>query len=102
MRMAHSSSGTRVKVAAEVRAEMARQRLSQVELAKRLGKGQPWVSRRVNAEVAFDLDDLDLVAAALDVSLARLLGWTADADNYRRTTDGYSGDSQGLAPAMAA
>lgn len=45
-------------MAAEVRAWMGRRRVTQTELAAVLGKSQPYVSRRLSGEVAFDTDDL--------------------------------------------
>jgi transcriptional regulator with XRE-family HTH domain len=56
---------------------MGRQHLDQSSLAKRLGKAQPWVSRRVgkNADIALNLDDLEAFAAALNVPATRLLRW---------------------------
>jgi transcriptional regulator with XRE-family HTH domain len=38
-----------------------------------LEKEQTWVSRRLNGVVAFDLDDLERIARALDVPVAALL-----------------------------
>lgn len=71
--MATSGSSLRHAVAAEVRAEMARQRVSQSELARRIGEGQPWVNRRVNGDLSFDLDDLERCAIALDVPISTFL-----------------------------
>jgi transcriptional regulator with XRE-family HTH domain len=73
----------RVQVAEEVRATMARRRVSGVALARRLGKSQPWISRRLVGDVAFDLDDLEAIATALDVPVAQLLG-NAVTDSYRQ------------------
>lgn len=66
-------------MAAEIRAEMGRQKLSQVELAKKLGQAQPWVSRRINGSASLDLDDLESFAAALNVPTHKLLGWSEGA-----------------------
>lgn len=46
---------------------MARRRLTGRELARRTGKSQPYWSRRLTGEVAFDVDDLSSVAAYLEV-----------------------------------
>jgi transcriptional regulator with XRE-family HTH domain len=62
------------RVAASVRAEMARRRVSQQALADVLGHSQAWISRRVSGEVEFTVDELRRVAAALVVPLAQLLG----------------------------
>jgi transcriptional regulator with XRE-family HTH domain len=62
-------------IAREVRAEMARQGISQEALAERLGEGwiQKRVSRRLTGEVAIDLDELELIAAALGVPVAQFI-----------------------------
>ncbi len=60
----------RASVAGEVRAEMARKRTTGRELSRLTGKSQPYWSRRLTGDVAFDVDDLEAVAAVLDVPLA--------------------------------
>ena len=54
-------------VASEIRAELARQRITQSTLAERLGEAQTWVSRRVNPgstrRQPLSLDDLVRIAA---------------------------------------
>jgi transcriptional regulator with XRE-family HTH domain len=60
-------------VAAELRAEIARQSLTQQELAERLGERQWWVSRRVTGEVSVTAEDLVRFAAALGVPAAQFL-----------------------------
>jgi transcriptional regulator with XRE-family HTH domain len=60
----------RARAAAEVRAEIARQQITQDGLAARLGVSQTWVSRRINGNTAFSTEDLDLVARALGVPVA--------------------------------
>lgn len=49
------------RVAAEIRAEMARQQVTQNRLAKKLGVTQPWLWRRVKGEHPISLDDLELI-----------------------------------------
>lgn len=66
-----------VTVAANVRAEMARHRVSGRELAQRVGRSQTWLSRRLVGEIAFALDELEAVSIALDVPVARLMGIAA-------------------------
>lgn len=61
------------RVAAEVRAEMARQRVTQETMAESLGWSQQKFSRRVTAEIAFDVAELERVAEILGVPLARFL-----------------------------
>lgn len=68
-------------VAAEVRAAAARRRISGSELARRLGKTQSWVSRRMVGDIPLGLDDLEGFAEALGVSpfdlLPRPAGYSA-------------------------
>jgi transcriptional regulator with XRE-family HTH domain len=52
---------------------IARRRLSAVQLAKLMGVSQPYLSRRLNGSVAFDLDDLERIARSLDIEVMRLL-----------------------------
>lgn len=59
-------------VAEEVRALLARRRISGVQFAKKIGKSQPYFSRRLNGDVAFDLDDLEAIATALDIDVSDL------------------------------
>lgn len=61
------------RVASEVRANMARQRISGSELARRIGVSQPYLHRRISGEIPFDIDDLARVAEALNVTIADLL-----------------------------
>lgn len=66
-------------IAQEVRAEMARQRVSQAALAERLGADwtQRRVSRRVAGEVPIDLDELEQISSALGVPVAQFMPATA-------------------------
>lgn len=60
-------------VATEVRAEMARRRITQSALADSLGRTQQYVSRRVSGEVAMDTTDIAEFAEHLRVSPRELL-----------------------------
>jgi transcriptional regulator with XRE-family HTH domain len=62
-------------VAAEVRAQMGRQRISQAKLAEALGRSQPYVYRRLkdDAEYSFDVAELTKIAEVLGVTVAQLL-----------------------------
>lgn len=64
----------RDQVAGDVRALLAYRRISGNALAARLGLSQKWVSRRLSGEVAFDVDDLQLIASELGVDVRILLG----------------------------
>lgn len=55
-------------VAGEIRAHAARKGLSGRQMAFQLGKSQPWMSRRLTGEIPFDVEELDAVAAILDVA----------------------------------
>lgn len=58
---------------ANVRAEMARQGVTQADLAARLHVSQTQVSARLRGRVPFDVNELVLIAATLGVPLAALL-----------------------------
>lgn len=60
-------------IAKEVRAELARQGITQDELARRLGTTQPWVSKRLTGKTAFDTTELDRIADALGVAVTQFL-----------------------------
>lgn len=61
-------------VATEVRAELGRQRRSGRWLAQQLEVSDAWVSRRLSNEYPMSVDDLDRIAAILEVEPAALLG----------------------------
>jgi transcriptional regulator with XRE-family HTH domain len=62
------------RIAAEVRAEVARQQLTQQQLGERMGRPQHWISRRLTGDVPFTADELVTFAAALGVPVSRFLG----------------------------
>jgi len=57
-------------VATEVRAWLGRRRISGAELARQMGKSQTWVARRLDGRQAFDVDDLEQVAAVLNLHVS--------------------------------
>lgn len=63
----------REQVAEEVRVAMARRRISGAELARRLGRSQTFVQKRLDGRQAFDVDDLEAVCAVLGLSPIELL-----------------------------
>jgi transcriptional regulator with XRE-family HTH domain len=63
--------------AAEIRAELARRRLSQRDFAVAVGQNQQWVSRRLSGSVPLTVDDVALIAKTLDVAVVALLGEAA-------------------------
>jgi transcriptional regulator with XRE-family HTH domain len=60
-------------VAEEIRALLGRRDISKIELARRIEKSHTYVWRRLSGETAFDLDDLQKIAAVLGVTAADLL-----------------------------
>ncbi len=71
--MTYAPTTQRKAVADEVRACMARRRLTQTDLAAALERSQPYVSRRLSGDVAFDTDDLYRLAHLFEMSVFRLL-----------------------------
>lgn len=62
------------RVAAEVRAEMGRQRVSQRKVGEILGLPQPQVSRRLSGLIAFNTAELGRLADAWGVPLSTFIG----------------------------
>lgn len=60
-------------VADEILALMGRRRMNQTALAREINMSQPALSRRLNAELAFDLDELVRIADALESSVGALV-----------------------------
>lgn len=60
-------------VAAEIRAELARRDITQTDFAQQLGWSGPYFSRRMNGEVPFNTDEIELMAKALELDLGDLL-----------------------------
>lgn len=54
-------------VASEIRAQLARHRVSQRTLAERLGVNYMWLARRASGEVPATVGDLHLIADALGI-----------------------------------
>lgn len=59
--------------AAEIRAEMARQRITGSALAAELDVSTAWVSYRINGHQEIGLNDLERIATALGVPIGRLM-----------------------------
>ena len=69
-------------VAAEIRAELARHRLSARRAAARLGWTQAYLSRRLNGDVPFNVEDIEALAGLLGVSPQRFFrGNTSDDED---------------------
>lgn len=60
-------------VAAEVRAEMGRQRLTGRAIARRLGWSDFYISRRLRGEVPFNINELAALAAVLEVPVTAFI-----------------------------
>ncbi len=89
------------RVAAEIRAELGRQKLSQAELARRLGKTEMYVSRRLADGTSLDLGDLLAMADVLRVSVGVLLPTTDPAEIAAGfLADGLMTDIAALAKAL--
>lgn len=67
------------RVAANLRAVVARQRMPQALIAEAMGMSQQGVSRRMLGHVAINVDELDRFAEVLGVTTGSLLGETAAA-----------------------
>jgi transcriptional regulator with XRE-family HTH domain len=61
------------RVAEEIRAMLARRRVSGRELARRLAVSSPWVSNRLTGHQEIGLNDLERIADALSVEVTELL-----------------------------
>lgn len=81
-----TSAGLREKVAEEVRVLLARKRMSGAALAAAIGKSEMYVSRRMRGEIAFDLDDLQSIAAVLKVQPVQLFGAAVKVTNEQVST----------------
>lgn len=71
------TNGLSQTVADNIRAEMARRKKSQRDVAEALGSSQPAVYRRLAGEVAFDVDELGAIADLLEMDVRDLLPATA-------------------------
>ena len=61
------------RVAAEIRAEMGRQKMTTRDLAKLLGWPVMNISRRVNGQQKLTLDDIVTIATALDRPISQFV-----------------------------
>ena len=71
--LACMSSGLAASVAAEVRAEMGRQNLSQQVIGEALGMSRQNAGRRLNGIIPFDVSELEKIATLLGVPVAQFL-----------------------------
>lgn len=61
------------RVAAELRAELARQRITGRELARRLGRSSNWASMKTSGAQRLSLDELEQVAGVLGLTAEDLV-----------------------------
>lgn len=61
------------RAAATVRAEMARQRIRQITVARHLGLSQQAISRRMSGSIDFTVGELLSIASLLNVPASTLL-----------------------------
>jgi transcriptional regulator with XRE-family HTH domain len=74
-------------VATEVRAYLARRRLSASKAAKAIGWKQQYLARRLSGDVAFDVDELGALAELLDCRVTDFFGGPSSGGvnvNYQR------------------
>jgi transcriptional regulator with XRE-family HTH domain len=69
----------REHVAEEIRVLLARRKMSATQLARLTGLKQSSLSRRMTGETAFDMDDLELIADVLGVSITDLMPQRVEA-----------------------
>ena len=69
--MPHSLTDT---IAREIRAELARQRLTHRELAERVGIQPSGISRRLDGEIPLKVSEVEQIAAALGVPVTQFVG----------------------------
>lgn len=67
-------------VTAELRAELARRRLTTARLAEDLGVTQMWLSRRLRGITPLTIDDTGRICAALDLDPATLFAPATTAE----------------------
>lgn len=82
----------REQVAEEVRALLARRQMNGAKLAAAIGRSEMYVSRRLRAETAFDLDDLQRIAEVLGVAPLDLLPRTVGTPNAHYPSVARSSD----------
>lgn len=64
-------------VAEELRAHMARKRISGRELARRLHVSAQWISQRTRGAVPLSTDDIERISAVLGITPMQLIGGAA-------------------------
>lgn len=75
------------RIAAEVRAHVARQGIHQSEIAEALGVSQSWVSKRMTGLRPFTVADLDVICQLLNVTLLELVEGATPPEPNERVLD---------------
>lgn len=72
--MSETSSGLSADalVAAEIRAELARQRITNGALAEKLGVSRAYLSRRLNGDTPLSIPDVAAIAEVLGIPISQL------------------------------
>lgn len=78
----------REHVAEEIRVLLARRKMSATQLARLTGLKQSSLSRRMTGETAFDMDDLELIADVLGVSVTDLMPQRVAASRDSKVVSG--------------
>lgn len=65
--------------AGQLRAELARRKITNAELARRLGVDETWVRRHKNGEAAIDMGDLERICEVLDLPPTHFIAASAAA-----------------------
>ena len=66
------------RVAEEIRALLARRRMSGRQLAAALGVSQTWMSSRLSGSTPIDLNDLERIAQVLSIDASNLMPLSAE------------------------
>ena len=76
---AHGPRSTRQVVTENIRALMARRGIKQPQIMALLELSQPAVSRRLSGQLPWNIDELERIARAFEVSVAELIDGTAES-----------------------
>lgn len=88
-------------LAAEVRAELARQQITGRQLARLVGESPAWAARRLAGGTAMDADDLQRIADAIQVPISQLILEAARRADATRAGIDTGVDTGRYLPAMS-
>lgn len=72
-----------VHFARELKILLTSRDMNATELARRIGKNQAWIQRRMAGDVAFDLEDLEKIAAVFEIGPLELLSLVGSGTTLR-------------------